>query len=280
MTLILGMSKAEGIYMSTDYRVTDARSGRLVDDASVKFLTVHYPPDNGGPKALLAYTGLAILPDGTPTGVWLRETLRGETEVFDESMAHLGARLDRDVAPRQIPLMINALVLHGAQRYFGGFSNLKITAEKKVALEGSFGYTMQELKDPFVFTNGSGAARVLAGQHLDLLRSQLSVRPRKTFDHMKLLATVNRRVAAGETSVSPFCQVSFINADDKTSPTSHAFLEKGEVVPFEMPILLFGIDVSGIARRFHEQGAAVFRGESPGDDLDSAAINEELTRRP
>ena len=39
LTLLLGMSKAEGIYMSADYRVTDARSGRLIDDASTKFLT-------------------------------------------------------------------------------------------------------------------------------------------------------------------------------------------------------------------------------------------------
>lgn len=86
MTLILGMSKAEGIYLSADHRITEYPSGRLVDDASTKFLTVHYPPDKEGPKALLAYTGLAELPDGTPMGTWLRETLRGETEVFDQSI--------------------------------------------------------------------------------------------------------------------------------------------------------------------------------------------------
>jgi hypothetical protein len=39
MTLILGMSKPEGVYLSSDYRVTDARSGKLIDDASVKFLS-------------------------------------------------------------------------------------------------------------------------------------------------------------------------------------------------------------------------------------------------
>ena len=110
MTLILGMSKAAGIYLSVDYRVTDHRTGRVIDDASVKFLTAHYPPDKLGPKALIAYTGVALLTDGTPTGTWIRETLRGETEVFDESMAHLRERLNRDIAGMNKPLIINALV--------------------------------------------------------------------------------------------------------------------------------------------------------------------------
>jgi len=270
--------------MSADYRVTDARSGRLVDDSSVKFLTVHYPPDGDGPKALLAYSGLAILPDGTPTGTWIRETLRGESEVFDQSMAHLRARLDRDVAALRIPLIVNALVVHGERRYFGGLSNLTIDARKRRTVIDSFGYTMQELQEPFAFANGSGAAVVIADRHLELVRAQLAVRPRKTMDHMRLLATVNRRVAAsGKTNtVSPFCQVSFINADERTSPVSHVFVEQGEEVPFEMPILLFGIDLSGMTRRFHERADTFFQTKDPQDmsDLDAAAINEELKRRP
>ena len=195
-------------------------------------------------------------------------------------MAHLRARLDRDVAPLKIPLMINVLVIHGERRYVGGFSNLKVDGQKRIVLMASFGYTMQELHEPFVFANGSGAARVLADRHLDVVRAQLGVRPRRPFEHMKLLATVNRRVAAKDRKVSPFCQVSFINADERTSPTSHTFLERGEEVSFEMPMVLFGIDLSGMARRFHEQAQGMFRGEEPPGDEDTDAINEELKRRP
>jgi hypothetical protein len=105
MTLLMGMSKPEGIYLSVDYRVTDARTGKLIDDAATKNLTIHYPPlDQGGPKVLLGFTGLAILRDGTPTLTWIRETLRGETEVIDQSMAHLRTRLNRDIAPYRVPL--------------------------------------------------------------------------------------------------------------------------------------------------------------------------------
>src|ERR671933_450420 len=98
MTLILGMVKPEGTYLSVDYRVTDRRTGRVIDDAAVKFLSVTYPPAEGGPRALFAFTGVATLRDETPVGDWLRETLRGASgESFDASMAHLRERLDRDL---------------------------------------------------------------------------------------------------------------------------------------------------------------------------------------
>jgi hypothetical protein len=317
MTLLLGMSKPEGIYMSADYRVTDARGGKLIDDSSVKFLSVRYPPDKGGPTSLLGYTGLAKLPDGTPTGTWMRETLRGESEPFEESMTHLGARLDRDIARLKIPLIINVLVLHGERRYSGGFSNLEMDQkrilvrnsfgyhlqeldlqgerrysgdfsnlemdQKRILVRDSFGYHLQELEGPFVFANGPGRTKVIADQHLYFRRAQLGVRPRRPFDHMRLLATVNRSVAQRTKGVSPYCHVQFINADDRTSPMSHTFLKRGETVPFEMPLVHFGVDLSDLTRRFHDQLGAFFRGEVDdikGAYLDSDAMNNELKRRP
>jgi hypothetical protein len=81
--------------------------------------------------------------------------------------------------------------------------------------------------------------------------------------------------------VSPFCHVAFINSDERTSPTSHAFVERGETIPVDMPVLLFGIDLTGLTRRFLEYTEAHRRGEEPGDlDDDAAAINEDLKRRP
>ncbi len=274
------MSKPEGIYLSADYRAT-ARSGRLVNDASIKFLTVHYPPLGTGPKALFGYTGLAILPDGTPMGTWLRETLRGETQVIDQSMAHLRERLDRDIAPLGCELIVNVLVLEPARRLLGGFTNLKVEGGTKLVLLDSFEYVMRELDEPFWFANGSGALHI-AHRDRELLRTQLAVAPRKPADHMKLLATVNRRAAMRDRNVSPFCQVSFINSDERTSPQSQDFVEKGEEVPFEMPMLVLGVDLTAMARRFDEQSIAFFRGEttSLGPDIDPAAANEELKRRP
>jgi len=281
MTLLLGMSKAEGIYMSTDYRVTNARSGTLIDDSAIKFLTVHYPPDGAGPKVLFGYTGVAILRDGTPTGQWLRETLRGVSESFDDSMAHLRERLDRDVTPMRVGLIINVLVLQGERRFAGGFTNLEKSDRSSLKLKKSFSYSLQELTEPFVFVNGSGGVQVLADRHLDLVRSQLGVRPRKPMDHMNLLAQVNRRVAALNQTVSPYCHVAFVNADDTTSPTSHAFVEGIESVPFDMPFLLFGLDLSDEFRGLMERSQEFFKTGKPMPESDSVEeINKRIQRRP
>jgi hypothetical protein len=282
MTLIMGMSKAEGIYLSADFRVTEYPSGRIVDDAATKFLTIHYPPDQAGPKAVLAYTGVAFAPDGTPMGTWLRETLRGETEVFDQSMAHLRDRLDRDIAPTGHPLIVNALALQGDKRFFGGLSNMAFTDEtrRKVKVLDRFEYILNEVGTAFVFANGSGAAKVLAEGHFGKVNRLITVRPRKVEDHMNLLAAINRKVAAGTSSVSPHSHVSYINGDNTTGPTSRTFTQPGESVPFEMPMLLFGIDLTDMMGAFQEQSAAFFKTGKQMDPLSNEEMNRGLQRRP
>jgi hypothetical protein len=272
--LLLGLLKADGIYMSSDYRVTDSRTGKLIDDETVKFLTAHYPPHKTGPKVLFGYTGLAKLGDGTPVGTWIRETLRGESEVIDTSMAHLKSRLNRDIAPMRIPLIINLLVLEPERKLWGGFTNVK----KDDTLLAGFEYVMQDTSKPMVFANGSGAFH-LTHDERRLLLTQLSVTPRMPMDHMKLLATVNRRVAARDQRVSPFCHVSFIPAKGESGATSHVFSERGESVAFAMPLLLFGIDLTGMAQRNYENFKRVRSGVS-SEPIDVTKINDDLSRRP
>lgn len=266
MTLILGMSKAEGIYMSSDYRVTDLRTRKVLDDSSVKFLEAHYLPDKTGPKVLFGYTGVARLPDGTETGDWIRETLRGEMdEGFDQAMAHLQERLDRDFGGLGHVLIIVILAMLGNRRYSGGLSNLKLDGEVLPRFE----YVLHEYEEPFVFAAGSGAEVVVSTEDLELLKSQRYIWPRRISDHMGLLAGVNRRAAAKDGSVSPFCHVSFVNDDDRTRPQSMSFLEPGEVpLPFHMPVITMGIDLSHLAQTFVEKR-----------DFDPSEINEHLRRR-
>lgn len=127
-----------------------------------------------------------------------------------------------------------------------------------------------------MFANGSGTARVVADKHFDVLRGQLAVRPRRVQCHMKLLATVNRRVAKVESSVSPHCHVAFINADDTSAPTSQVFVERGESVPFSMPMVVFGIDVSYMMERFMRDVAS---GGPPLKQVDPDEVNQHLKRR-
>jgi hypothetical protein len=274
VTLILGASKPEGIYMCVDYRISAARV-TLHDEAS-KCLTVHYPPLDAGTKALFGFTGAAILPDGTPTLTWLRETLRGQSEVPDVSMAHLHERLNRDWARLGQPLIINVLAIHepDGRRFMGGFSNLRATAPTTPMR--SFGYEIREIGDSYLFSNGSGAAVAWADAKLRKAHALLGVMPRKPEDFMKLLSIVNRRVAAGVNSVSPFCQVYFINATSQYSQTARAFVERGESVPFEMPFLLGGIDMTVMTNRLME---AVKTGELLSQASISDVTNEQIKRR-
>jgi hypothetical protein len=118
VTLILAASKPEGIHMSVDYRVTDARTKRLIDDESVKLLSLHHAPVPGGMRSLFAFTGVARAGDGMPTMQWIRKTLRGESETPDQSTAHLQSRLNRDFGPLRAPLMVNILAIHSDNRRY------------------------------------------------------------------------------------------------------------------------------------------------------------------
>jgi hypothetical protein len=292
MTLILGMSKAEGIYMSADFRVTETPSGRLVDDASVKMLDVQFAPVEGGTRALIAFTGLAVLPDGTPLGTWLRETMRGEPDVPDQAMAHLRARLDRDVAPLGIGLIVNALLIEGdrgQRRLFGGISNLVRDVQGgAIRPLTRFEYVMNELTAPFLFANGSGAVQATADAYLGVARRQLVARPRRALDHMKLLAALNRRVAAKQTTVSSACHVAFIPAVRprpgvtyvRFGPQAQTFSRSGEESPAVMPMLFAGIDLSIMAVQMQEQMAALKEGRQPSPTLDVDEMNRLLRRRP
>jgi hypothetical protein len=278
MTLIIGMSKAEGIYMCVDYRVTDARSGRTLDDAAPKHLQVHYPPLENGPKALFGYTGVAVLPDGTRTGDWLRETLRGESEVIDASMAFLGERLKRDFARFRQALTVNVLVTEpSGRRLFGGFTNVRKSAFGTL-VDGDFHYVMQELDKPFLFFNGSGAFHIDTDSRT-LLERQLHIWPNRPQDHMKLLGKINRRVAARERSVSAFSHIAYINGDSRTQPQSMASVERGETVPTQFPLLLAGIDLSVLMGQTMArlQAMKVDALLPPEPDVDN--MNRQLRRR-
>lgn len=270
------MSKPEGIYVCVDYRVTDSRNGNVIDDSAIKSLRVDFAPLPTGVKALLTFTGVAILPDGTPTMTWIRETLRGESEIPNQALAHLRERLNRDYAGMRHPLIVNILAIHGEKRFFGGFSNIATTSSKPLT---EFGYLMQEVNNKFLFANGRRASTAFADAKLQKMQSLLGTKPRSVEDHMKLLSIVNRRVAALDTSVSPFCRVQFINADESFSPTTRTFAEGGEQPPSGFSMLLGGIDVTELSREA-EAAFQSMRDGRPFEHPTNEEMNERLKRRP
>jgi hypothetical protein len=274
VTLILGMSKPEGIYLCVDFRVTDVRTGAVVDDGASKCLDIHFPSFRGGPpdpsavRGLLAFTGVAQHPDGTPMLQWIRETLRGESEIPDQAMAHLLTRLNRDFARLRQPLIINFLGLQGDKRHLGALTNVVKTSSITLP---RFGYVMVEIDKATFFGNGSGASTASADVKLQKAVSLLGVVPRQPMDYMRLIAMVNRRVATRERTVSPFSKVHFVSADSRFQSTAHTFVERGESTPFDMPVLLAGIDLTRQMRRLMDVtqagGSLPPEGLFQGEDL-------------
>lgn len=274
------MSKPEGIYMSVDFRTSVPGTQQPIDDATVKFLTVHYPPANIGPKAVIAYCGVATTQDNrTPLGDWLRETMRGETDSFEDSMRHLGARLDRDLSrwlhKFQTALIVNVLVIDREhKRYLGGFSNLR---QDGITVSRKFEYCMEAMKKP-LFGNGLGAARVLTSGEAAKLSHALSVTVRHPRQHMEFLAKVNRHVATSEKSVSPHCHVSFVSADNRFRSRAEVFDRKWRPVPLKLrlPMIVLGADLSESSGQF-VRDVELDNARLTASDV--AAINQRLPRR-
>ncbi len=100
---------------------------------------------------------------------------------------------------------------------------------------------------------------------------------------MKLLATVNRRVAHAQPDVSPHCHVSFINAPDvENGPQSEVYRRTGEpAIPFSMPMIVHGVDLTYMTEKFmqaFEAGATPWSGGQP-DEEEIERINANLRRR-
>ena len=291
MTLILGLSKPEGIYLSVDYRVTGKElvdgqeRATVLDHAAVKHLRVDYRANDAepgvfssgqGPTALFAYTGLAEYGPRwkrTKIGDWLRETIRGEIESLGASLEHLKSRLDRDIAKFREGLSVGVLVIDGDRRYFLEISNLP-------SVKQPFEIKQLEPGRSFVIAGGSAADLVKTQGHLDRLEAELDIVRRKPAYDMKLLAVTNRRVAAAdpEERVSPYCFVSFVSADAAKrgeQSSSRIYAEGSETVPFTMRHIHHGVDLSYMAESAFE---AFSRGDLPV--FDPEQMQRNIDRRP
>lgn len=247
MTLIITLIRPEGIWQSADHRVT--KEGVRVDDDTPKQLSIHCPPDNAGQRILLAFTGLAKMPDGTPTLQWIRETIRGQPRFVTPTLEHLRDRLSRDLRGSQWaaePLVLAGAVLEtSGRRGYVQIANINA----RFALLPEFKLVIPEVTGAAFFATGSGGYHISA-QDQALLQGQLGTRPNRWDDHLGLLAGVNRRTAFADPrkTVSPWCYVSSMRPGD-TAVRSKVFREPGDP-PAEQTTscsVVNGVDYSELA---------------------------------
>jgi hypothetical protein len=281
MTLILAMSTPNAICMSADYRVTNSNDGNVLDPFAIKSLIVKTSMDSTGPQAIITFTGLAELWGRMPMGRWLRETLRGQSQSFDDLMQHLLGQLNRKIAGFNRPLIVNVLVIsgpNGERRHWGGFSN---TTDFRTAVP-KFGYFLNEIGDRCYFGNGSGAQAVQADGYAKMMKDHVTKSDQTATDHMNLLAKINRDVAEADPDgpVSPYSYVTCISSDNDWVPTSQAFHKPGETPPpFHLPMITCGIDASNLAEQAVRKGRAARSGAEP-PPLDEDELRRHVDRRP
>jgi hypothetical protein len=268
MTLIMTMIRPEGIWQSADNRIT--RGGQPIDDERPKQLHVICPPLPGGPQLLLAFTGLAELPDGSPTIQWTRETLRGEQRFIMPMLEHLRDRLSRDVGRSHLwnnLLIFSGGIFEGDKRFYVEISNGDLKTRKP---KRKFDFAVYEVTEPMVFIAGSGEQAV-SKEDRALLLAQSRIRPAKWEDHLGLLASVNRRAAniKGQKSVSPWCSASYISHDEEGSHQKN-FSNPGEPKgPQYIESLLAGIDLHELSKPLIQ-----FMNDSNRIDIDQTSSDE------
>jgi hypothetical protein len=270
VTLVMMMIGPGGIWQSADRRVTKA--GVPEPDASKQLLVLCPPTPGAGPRMLLAFTGIAEVPGGTPILQWIRETIRGESRPIMPLLEHLRDRLTRDVG-RSARGRHGLAVVGGILEANGRCGIVQIANVKPPWSDPAreFKLLLSEVPEPQFMAIGSGQPYI-SREDAKLVVAQTKIRPARLEDHMGLLAAVNRRTAARTKKVSPWSDVTYIG-DRSEGAVARLFSKPGDPpIPIAVNVMLDGIDVS-------EVGQLMSKGSWTKDEEDRAT-RREVEGRP
>lgn len=94
MSLNITIVAPWGVWQCSDHRLTDPRTGQLVDDTSVKHIGLYCPDGTG----LLAYAGIGRVNEVCISD-WVCEVLRGTTRSLVQSIDYLCEQATESIGP-------------------------------------------------------------------------------------------------------------------------------------------------------------------------------------
>jgi hypothetical protein len=246
MTLILGLAAPNGFWLSSDYRLTDPSTGKLVDDWSPKSITVRCSDG----VAIMTYCGVGKIGNEHATR-WLIRQLEGQRRSLYEAVMRVrdGAtvafkRLGWARSPMCKHLFIVAAFQWG-EPWLAEITNLPPEGWRKDCLPVDHFYAdARRIEKPNIIMAGIREA-VQLEEDKELLRRARDVRPRHPAEFLRLLATINRR--ATSPGISKACETTWLSP-----PPS--FIEKWSFTWGEPPPP--GIRASVQAFRHVEQGVS------------------------
>lgn len=208
MTLVLTMFAKDGIYQSSDNRLS-LPSGPCDDDA-VKHLALVCTDG----AALIGFTGLAKAPNGQHMIEWLRESAVGEAGSVQQTLTAIGWRATREIGGSpyrgcRLEIVAGAYTQEGPK--FVTIDNQWVrNSNGAPVVRREFYQVTFDVPTCRTYPAGSGTSYVSAAD-VALLSRCAGQKPRSYENYLRLLATVTRRAAAeeerrsGKQTVSPRC---------------------------------------------------------------------------
>ncbi|GAA3817848.1 hypothetical protein GCM10022242_19750 [Nocardioides panacisoli] len=224
------------MHLACDFRLTDARTQRLIEDSAHKLVRVGTER-----SALVGVTGLAHL-DSIPVGEWIVRrlgTLEPGPDFLDRiveslrSSAQSSAAYIRDALVRRTTFVVGGF--SGTQARIVLVSNFEAFFNGRVKREGlaadRFAVSGIRPKAPIYFTTGVTGVE----KPEDIEKARLLVRSEADDSAIqRSLAEINKWVSARSLSVSPGCYTATIHATG--SGSSQPFLSGGQLdSPFIPP---------------------------------------------
>ncbi|MET7700420.1 hypothetical protein [Streptomyces sp. NPDC005485] len=252
MTLAITLVTPNGVWGSTDHRLTTYPGGRLVTDSSVKHVVIRCHDGS----ALLSYTGLGRV-GRLDVSEWMRGVLRGQSRTLDETLIDLSQQATACFGAEAKALGVFHVFLAGA--FLGGepwaveIKNLRQpSAFWTGGIHAQFETAAIRVRDSVVMGAGSGWDAV-STKDRELLNKVSNRKPRNPEDFMRLLGDVNQRAAdrikSRPRSVSRSCTVVFMPPEgDGIQRGWYGPDEERHLAPVDLSHMLFGIDLGEVSR--------------------------------
>jgi hypothetical protein len=263
MSLNLTIINAFGIWQCADHRLVNTSTMKIEDDESVKQVQLRCTDGS----AVISYAGIGKL-NGVSISDWVREILRGESRTVDESLIFLRENATRDLGPYlkgRLHHMFTVGAVLGGHPWLAQIRNFTPTAKSLLpAPQGSFETAATKVGTSVV----SAFPPLVLDADVKKLIQAAPKRPRKPEEFSELLASINRKVAAGPAQkiVSPHCVTTYV--PQKGEPFTTKFHDTSGVSrSLIVPMLLFGIDTTEMMKGMMR----IVPGEAPPDiDADAS----------
>ena len=252
MTLAITLVTPNGVWGSTDHRLTTYPGGKLVTDSSVKHVVIRCPDGS----ALVSYTGLGRV-GSLDVSEWMRGVLRGESRTLDETFVDLRqqatARLGAEAKVANVFHVFLAGAFLGGRPWAVEIKNLRPpSAFWSSGIRAEFETAAISVADSAVMGAGSGWDAVSAKDR-ELLKKISNRKPHNPEDFMRLLGDINRRAAdqirSGSRTVSRACSVVFMPPEgDGVRCEWYGPEEERHLAPKGFSQILFGIDLGEMVR--------------------------------